>query len=63
MVTFIKNWSNSEALAFFFVFGSIQDMDKRLQALMAACEKLPTDNLNNFRSVAFPDFTSIDFYD
>lgn len=26
-------------------------MDKRLQALMAACEKLPTDNLNNFRSV------------
>uniref|UniRef100_A0A8C4HVZ2 Rho GTPase-activating protein 44 n=1 Tax=Dicentrarchus labrax TaxID=13489 RepID=A0A8C4HVZ2_DICLA len=27
----------------------IQDMDKRLQALMAACEKLPTDNLNNFR--------------
>uniref|UniRef100_A0A4W6G069 Rho GTPase-activating protein 44 n=1 Tax=Lates calcarifer TaxID=8187 RepID=A0A4W6G069_LATCA len=28
---------------------NIQDMDKRLQALMAACEKLPTDNLNNFR--------------
>lgn len=30
---------------------SIQDMDKRLQALLAACEKLPTDNFNNFRSV------------
>uniref|UniRef100_A0A671Z0D7 Rho GTPase-activating protein 44 n=1 Tax=Sparus aurata TaxID=8175 RepID=A0A671Z0D7_SPAAU len=28
---------------------NIQDMDKRLQALMSACEKLPTDNLNNFR--------------
>ncbi|XP_077413770.1 rho GTPase-activating protein 44 isoform X4 [Vanacampus margaritifer] len=28
---------------------NIPDMDKRLQALMAACEKLPTDNLNNFR--------------
>ncbi|XP_071778915.1 rho GTPase-activating protein 44 [Centroberyx gerrardi] len=28
---------------------NIQDMDKRLQALLAACEKLPTDNLNNFR--------------
>ncbi|XP_034448801.1 rho GTPase-activating protein 44 isoform X10 [Hippoglossus hippoglossus] len=28
---------------------NIQDMDKRLQALMAACEKLPTDNSNNFR--------------
>ncbi|XP_038558088.1 rho GTPase-activating protein 44 isoform X4 [Micropterus salmoides] len=28
---------------------NIQEMDKRLQALMAACEKLPTDNLNNFR--------------
>lgn len=41
-----------------FYFPSIQDMDKRLQALMAACEKLPTDNLNNFRSVAFPDFLS-----
>lgn len=24
-------------------------MDKRLQALMGTCEKLPTDNLNNFR--------------
>lgn len=31
-------------------FPSVQDMDKRLQALMATCEKLPTDNLNNFRS-------------
>ncbi|KAI3359190.1 hypothetical protein L3Q82_002714 [Scortum barcoo] len=30
---------------------NIQDMDKRLQALMAACEKLPTDNLNNFRNI------------
>lgn len=39
-----------------FYFHSIQDMDKRLQALMSACEKLPTDNLNNFRSVAFPNF-------
>ena len=39
-----------------FDFHSIQDMDKRLQALMSACEKLPTDNLNNFRSVAFPNF-------
>ncbi|XP_060757679.1 rho GTPase-activating protein 44 isoform X5 [Neoarius graeffei] len=28
---------------------NIQDMDKRLQALLAACEKLPTVNLNNFR--------------
>ncbi|XP_063760955.1 rho GTPase-activating protein 44 isoform X2 [Eleginops maclovinus] len=28
---------------------NIQDLDKRLQALMAVCEKLPTDNLNNFR--------------
>ncbi|XP_038158520.1 rho GTPase-activating protein 44 isoform X4 [Cyprinodon tularosa] len=28
---------------------NVQDMDKRLQALMAVCEKLPTDNLNNFR--------------
>ncbi|XP_041861129.1 rho GTPase-activating protein 44 isoform X4 [Melanotaenia boesemani] len=28
---------------------NIQDMDKRLQALMTVCEKLPTDNLNNFR--------------
>uniref|UniRef100_A0AAR2KXF2 Rho GTPase-activating protein 44 n=1 Tax=Pygocentrus nattereri TaxID=42514 RepID=A0AAR2KXF2_PYGNA len=28
---------------------NIQDMDKRLQALLAACEKLPPDNLNNFR--------------
>ncbi|XP_047215975.1 rho GTPase-activating protein 44-like isoform X5 [Girardinichthys multiradiatus] len=28
---------------------NIQDMDKRLQALMAVCDKLPTDNLNNFR--------------
>lgn len=41
-----------------FDFPSIQEMDKRLQALMAACEKLPTDNLNNFRSVAFPDYLS-----
>ncbi|KAM9456845.1 rho GTPase-activating protein 44 isoform 4-T7 [Clarias gariepinus] len=28
---------------------NIQDMDKRLQALLASCEKLPTVNLNNFR--------------
>ncbi|CAL8303707.1 unnamed protein product [Merluccius merluccius] len=28
---------------------NIQDMDKRLQGLLGACEKLPTDNLNNFR--------------
>ncbi|XP_076852883.1 LOW QUALITY PROTEIN: rho GTPase-activating protein 44 [Brachyhypopomus gauderio] len=28
---------------------NVQDMDKRLQALLAACEKLPADNLNNFR--------------
>ncbi|XP_031428862.1 rho GTPase-activating protein 44 isoform X2 [Clupea harengus] len=28
---------------------NIQDLDKRLQALLAACEKLPQDNLNNFR--------------
>ncbi|KAF3846273.1 hypothetical protein F7725_003351 [Dissostichus mawsoni] len=26
-----------------------QNLEKRLQALMAVCEKLPTDNLNNFR--------------
>uniref|UniRef100_A0A674P3F4 Rho GTPase-activating protein 44 n=1 Tax=Takifugu rubripes TaxID=31033 RepID=A0A674P3F4_TAKRU len=28
---------------------NVQDMDKRLQTLMSTCEKLPTDNLNNFR--------------
>ncbi|XP_026997432.2 rho GTPase-activating protein 44 isoform X2 [Tachysurus fulvidraco] len=28
---------------------NVQDMDKRLQALLTACEKLPTANLNNFR--------------
>ncbi|KAG7259417.1 hypothetical protein CRUP_038537 [Coryphaenoides rupestris] len=28
---------------------NIQDIDKRLQGLLGACEKLPTDNLNNFR--------------
>ncbi|KAG9337882.1 hypothetical protein JZ751_027534 [Albula glossodonta] len=28
---------------------NIQDQDKRLQALLAACEKLPPDNINNFR--------------
>ncbi|TSO37062.1 Rho GTPase-activating protein 44 [Bagarius yarrelli] len=28
---------------------NVQDMDKRLQTLLAACEKLPTANLNNFR--------------
>ncbi|XP_067313170.1 rho GTPase-activating protein 44 isoform X3 [Pseudorasbora parva] len=28
---------------------NIQDMDKRLQALLGTCEKLPSDNLNNFR--------------
>nr|XP_055043180.1 rho GTPase-activating protein 44 isoform X3 [Misgurnus anguillicaudatus] len=28
---------------------NIQDMDKRLQALLATCDKLPTDNLNNLR--------------
>ncbi|XP_066497671.1 rho GTPase-activating protein 44 isoform X4 [Hoplias malabaricus] len=28
---------------------NVQDMDKRLQALLTACEKLPADNLNNFR--------------
>ncbi|XP_028842510.1 rho GTPase-activating protein 44 isoform X6 [Denticeps clupeoides] len=28
---------------------NIQDMDKRLQALLSSCEKLPADNLNNFR--------------
>ncbi|XP_050958059.1 rho GTPase-activating protein 44 isoform X9 [Labeo rohita] len=28
---------------------NIQDMDKRLQALLCTCEKLPADNLNNFR--------------
>ncbi|XP_033998669.1 rho GTPase-activating protein 44 isoform X2 [Trematomus bernacchii] len=28
---------------------NIPDLEKRLQALMAVCEKLPTDNLNNFR--------------
>uniref|UniRef100_A0A8C1VQJ7 Rho GTPase-activating protein 44 n=1 Tax=Cyprinus carpio TaxID=7962 RepID=A0A8C1VQJ7_CYPCA len=30
-------------------FSSVQDMDKRLQALLCTCEKLPADNLNNFR--------------
>ncbi|XP_060748740.1 rho GTPase-activating protein 44 isoform X8 [Tachysurus vachellii] len=28
---------------------NVQDMDKRLQALLTSCEKLPTANLNNFR--------------
>ncbi|KAI7803413.1 putative rho GTPase-activating protein 44 [Triplophysa rosa] len=28
---------------------NIQDMDKRLQALLSTCEKLSADNLNNFR--------------
>ncbi|KAM6951892.1 rho GTPase-activating protein 44-like isoform 1-T1 [Aplochiton taeniatus] len=28
---------------------NIQDQDKRLQALLAACEKLPTANANNFK--------------
>ena len=42
-------------------FHSIQDMDKRLQALMSVCEKLPTDNLNNFRSVALSDFLPIHY--
>uniref|UniRef100_A0A671RAU6 Rho GTPase-activating protein 44 n=1 Tax=Sinocyclocheilus anshuiensis TaxID=1608454 RepID=A0A671RAU6_9TELE len=28
---------------------NIQDMDKRLQDLLCTCEKLPADNLNNFR--------------
>uniref|UniRef100_A0A8C1MZS4 Rho GTPase-activating protein 44 n=1 Tax=Cyprinus carpio TaxID=7962 RepID=A0A8C1MZS4_CYPCA len=28
---------------------NVQDMDKRLQALLCTCEKLPADNLNNFR--------------
>ncbi|XP_051995612.1 rho GTPase-activating protein 44-like isoform X4 [Xyrauchen texanus] len=28
---------------------NIQDTDKRLQNLMSTCEKLPADNLNNFR--------------
>ncbi|XP_063042415.1 rho GTPase-activating protein 44 isoform X1 [Engraulis encrasicolus] len=28
---------------------NIQDVDQRLQALLTACEKLPQDNLNNFR--------------
>ncbi|XP_077067874.1 rho GTPase-activating protein 44 isoform X5 [Siphateles boraxobius] len=28
---------------------NIQDMDKRLQALLGTCEKLSSDNLNNFR--------------
>lgn len=57
MATLIKQQRNSEPCFFFlFDFHSIQDMDKRLQALMAACEKLPTDNLNNFRSVTSPTF-------
>lgn len=28
---------------------SIQDQDKRLQALLSACEKLPPANNNNFK--------------
>ncbi|CAL8311190.1 unnamed protein product [Arctogadus glacialis] len=28
---------------------NVQDLEKRLQGLLCACEKLPTDNLNNFR--------------
>uniref|UniRef100_A0A8C5CPK7 Rho GTPase activating protein 44 n=1 Tax=Gadus morhua TaxID=8049 RepID=A0A8C5CPK7_GADMO len=28
---------------------NLQDLEKRLQGLLCACEKLPTDNLNNFR--------------
>ncbi|KTG45051.1 hypothetical protein cypCar_00008871 [Cyprinus carpio] len=30
---------------------NVQDMDKRLQALLCTCEKLPADNLNNFRNM------------
>lgn len=33
---------------------SIQDQDKRLQALLTACEKLPTANSNNFKWVMLP---------
>ncbi len=33
------------------LFSSIQDVDKRLQDLLSTCEKLPEDNLNNFRCV------------
>lgn len=33
---------------------SIQDQDKRLQALLNACEKLPPANNNNFKWVAVP---------
>lgn len=29
--------------------GSIQDQDKRLQALLTACKKLPLANGNNFK--------------
>ncbi len=58
----LRNGATVKHNDFFFNFPSIQDMDKRLQALMAACEKLPTDNLNNFRSVAFPDFLSLHLY-
>lgn len=32
---------------------SIQDQDKRLQALFGACEKLPAANNANFKWVAF----------
>uniref|UniRef100_A0AAX7TI50 Rho GTPase activating protein 44 n=1 Tax=Astatotilapia calliptera TaxID=8154 RepID=A0AAX7TI50_ASTCA len=41
--------SDPHAIAGDLLEQHIQDIDKRLQALMATCEKLPTDNLNNFR--------------
>ncbi len=38
---------------------SIQDQDKRLQALLNACEKLPAANNNNFKWVTFSMFHSL----
>lgn len=37
---------------------SIQDQDKRLQALLNACEKLPPANNNNFKWVTVSTFLS-----
>lgn len=37
------------SLASLLLFCSIQDQDKRLQALLNACEKLPPANNHNFK--------------
>ena len=43
---------------FYLLRCSIQDQDKRLQALLNACEKLPPANNNNFKWVTVSMFLS-----